>query len=55
MIKIYNVWTEKTIKFTDLIPNVVNDSFFQFTQSFQQHYGPKVGSSSTRNEYQEPS
>jgi hypothetical protein len=29
--------------------------FFQFTYSFQQHYGPVVDSASNRNEYQESS
>jgi hypothetical protein len=29
--------------------------FFQFTQSFQPHYGPGVDSASNRNEYQESS
>jgi hypothetical protein len=29
--------------------------YFQFTQSFQLHYGPGVDSASNRNEYQESS
>jgi hypothetical protein len=29
--------------------------FFQFTLSFQQHYGPGVDSAYNRNEYQESS
>jgi hypothetical protein len=29
--------------------------FFQFTKSFQPHYGPGVDSASNRNEYQESS
>jgi hypothetical protein len=29
--------------------------FFQFTEAFQQHYGPGVGSAYNRNEYQESS
>jgi hypothetical protein len=29
--------------------------FFQFTYSFQPHYGPGVDSASNRNEYQESS
>jgi hypothetical protein len=31
------------------------DFFFQFTYSFQPHYGPGVASTSNRNEYQESS
>jgi hypothetical protein len=27
--------------------------FFQFTKSFQLHYGPGIDSASNRNEYQE--
>jgi hypothetical protein len=34
-------------------PDVVD--FFQFTKSFQPHYGPGVDSVSNRNEYQEDS
>jgi hypothetical protein len=29
--------------------------FFQFTYSFQPHYGPEVDSTSNKNEYQESS
>jgi hypothetical protein len=36
------------------IPHEVT-GFFQFTESFQQHYGPGVNSESDRNEYQESS
>jgi hypothetical protein len=32
-------------------PDMSND-FFQFTYSFQSHYGPRVDSASNKNEYQ---
>jgi hypothetical protein len=41
-------------KFAYSIPEEVTD-FFQFTYSFQPHYGPGVDSASNRNEYQESS
>jgi hypothetical protein len=37
----------------DRIPMRSLDFFFQFTLSFQPHYGPRVDSASNRNEYQE--
>jgi hypothetical protein len=38
------------------IPDEVTEFFFfQFTQSFQQQYGPGVGSASNKNQFQESS